>query len=94
LFRDKQGKSIGIKVKGNLRSDAGNILMNAALNGNGIFIGPTFMIAGALEEGRLETVLDDYTPMTTGLYAVYPYSKLVSTKVRAFVDLIAESWSD
>ena len=68
--------------------------MNAALNGNGIFIGPTFMIASAVEEGRLETVLDDYTPMTTGLYAVYPYSKLVSTKVRAFVDFIAESWSD
>jgi DNA-binding transcriptional LysR family regulator len=94
LFRDKQGKSISIKVKGNLRSDTGYILMNAVLNGNGIFIGPTFMIASALEEGRLETVLDDYTPMTTGLYAVYPYSKLVSTKVRAFVDFIAESWSD
>ena len=94
LFRDDQGKSISIKVNGNLRSDTGNILMNAALNGNGIFIGPTFMIASALEEGRLETVLDQYTPVTTGLYVVYPYSKLVSTKVRAFVDFIAESWSN
>jgi len=93
LLRDEQGKSISIKVNGNLRSDTGNILMNAALNGNGIFIAPTFMIVSALEEGRLETVLDQYTPMTTGLYAVYPYSKLVSTKVRAFVDFIAESWS-
>jgi len=94
LFRDEQGKSINIKVKGNLRSDTGHILMSAALNGNGIFIGPTFMIARALEEGQLETILDDYTVVTTGLYAVYPYSKLVSTKVRAFVDHIAESWSD
>lgn len=94
LFRDDQGKSISIKVNGNLRSDTGNILMNAALNGNGIFIGPTFMIVSALEEGRLETVLDQYTLVTTGLYAVYPYSKLVSTKVRAFVDFIAESWSN
>ncbi len=94
LFRDEQGKSISIKVKGNLRSDTGHMLMNAALNGNGIFIGPTFMIARALEEGQLETILDDYTVVTTGLYAVYPYSKLVSTKVRAFVDHIAESWSD
>ena len=94
LFSDNQGKSISIKVNGNLRTDSGNILMNAALNGNGIFIGPTFMIASALEEGRLETVLDQYTPMTTGLYAVYPYSKLVSTKVRAFVDFIVKSWSN
>ena len=91
-FKDEQEKNINIKVKGNLRSDMGNILMNAAQNGNGIFIGPTFMIANALREGRLETVLDQYTPMTTGLYAVYPYSKLVSAKVRAFVDFIAEAW--
>lgn len=94
LFRDDKGKNISIKVNGNLRTDSGNILMNAALNGNGIFIGPTFMIDSALAEGRLETVLDQYTSMTTGLYAVYPYSKLVSTKVRAFVDFIAESWSN
>ena len=94
LFRGDQGKSISIKVNGNLRSDAGNILMNAALNGNGIFIGPTFMVASALEEGQLETVLDQYTLVTTGLYVVYPYSKFVSTKVRAFVDFIAESWSN
>jgi len=93
LFRDDQGKDISIKVNGNLRSDMGSILMNAAQNSSGIFIGPTFMVASALEEGRLETVLDRYTPMNTGLYLVYPYSKFVSTKVRAFVDFIAESWS-
>ena len=93
-FRDDQGKNISIKVDGNLRSGMGNILMNAAQNGSGIFIGPTFMIASALKEGRLETVLDRYTPMTSGLYLVYPYSKLVSTKVRAFVDFIAELWGN
>jgi len=94
MFRDDQGKSISIKVSGNLLSDTGNILMNAALNSKGIFIAPTFMIVSALEEGRLETVLDQYTPMTTGLYAVYPYTKFVSTKVRSFVDFIAKSWSN
>ena len=93
-FRDAQGKDISIKVNGNLRSGMGSILMNAAQNDRGVFIGPTFMIASALKERKLETVLDQYTPMTTGLYVVYPYSKLVSTKVRAFVDFIAESWSN
>jgi len=94
LFKDDQGKDISIKVNGNLRSSMGSILMNAAQNGSGIFIGPTFMVASALKEGTLETVLDQYTPMTTGLYVVYPYSKLVSRKVRAFVDFISESWSN
>ena len=92
LFRDDQGVDTRIKVNGNLRSNMGKILMDAAQNGNGIFIGPTFMIASALKEGRLEAVLDRYTPMTTGLYVVYPKSKLVSAKVRSFVNFAAESW--
>ncbi len=94
FFKDADGKGIHTKVDGNLRSDTGNLLMSAALNGNGIFIGPTYMVADALKEGRLETVLDDYAPAATGLYAVYPYSKLVSKKVRAFVDYLVEAWGD
>ena len=91
MIRDDQRKDTRIKVIGNLRSSMGKILMNAAENGNGIFIGPTFMMASALKEGRLETALDRYTPMTTGLYVVYPKSKLVSAKVRFFVNFTAES---
>jgi DNA-binding transcriptional LysR family regulator len=94
FFRDENGKGTHIKVEGNLRSDTGNLLMGAALNGNGIFIAPTYMVTSALKEGRLETVLDDYTPSTTGLYAVYPYSKLISTKVRVFVDYLVDAWGD
>ena len=92
-FKNEQGKSFNVKVEGNLRTDTGNLLMEAALNSKGIFIGPTYMVINALKEGRLKTVLDDYTPTTSGLYAVYPYSELVSTKVRAFVDYLAETWS-
>ena len=94
FFKDRQGKEFNVKVNGNLRSDAGNLLMSAALNGIGIFIGPSYMVASALKKKQLKTVLDDYTPATTGLYAVYPYSKLVSTKVRAFVDFLAEVWGE
>jgi DNA-binding transcriptional LysR family regulator len=94
FFKDEKGKEIHTKVGGNLRSDTGHLLMSAALNGNGIFIAPTYMLASALKDGRLVTILNDYAPATTGLYAVYPYSKLVSTKVRAFVDYLVEAWGD
>lgn len=91
-FKEENGKDLNIKVNGNLRSDAGSLLLGAALKGNGIFIGPTYMVANALDKGLLETVLDDYSPVTTGLYAVYPYSKLVSSKIRTFVDYLVEAW--
>lgn len=93
-FRDADGKTINTKVSGNLRSDAGNLLMLAALQGNGIFIGPTYMLESAIRDGRLVSVLDDFSTKSVGLYAVYPYSKLVSVKVRAFVDYLVEAWGD
>ena len=94
IFKDENAKELNVKVKGNFCTDAGGLLMNAALNGRGIFIGPTYMVANALHEGRLVTILDDYISIETGLYAVYPYSKLVSSKVRTFVDYLVDAWSD
>lgn len=94
VFKEKDGKDIKVKVKGNLRSDAGALLMDSAISGNGIIIGPTYMVANALSNGQLVTVLDDYCHTETGLYAVYPYSKLVSSKVRAFVDYLVQQWAD
>jgi len=91
-FKNEQGKSFNVKVKGNLRTDMGDLLMEAGLNSNGIFIGPTYMVTKALKDGSLQSVLDDYTTTTAGLYAVYPHSKIVSKNVRVFVDYLVEEW--
>jgi len=93
-FEDNSGNNLNIKVQGNLRSDAGNLLLSAALKSNGIFIGPTYMVVNELKEGGLISVLDDFSKFSTGLYAVYPYSKLVSSKVRVFVDHLVEQWRE
>lgn len=93
IFKDKNGEDINIKVKGNLRTDDGKLLLCAALAGQGLLIGPSFMLANAIKEGQLKPVLGDYSRTAMGLYAVYPYSKLVSSKVRAFVDYLVEAWS-
>lgn len=91
-FKDGNGENFSIKVGGNLRSDTGALLLDAALNHRGIFIGPTYMVCRAIAEGSLTTVLDEYANPTVGLYAIYPHSKLVSSKVRAFVDHLVEAW--
>lgn len=94
MFKDKNGKDISIKVEGDLRSDTGTVLLNATVNGQGILIGPTYMFDKDIKEGRLETALEDYAHPAVGLYAVYPYSRLVTSKVRALVDYLVETWSD
>lgn len=93
LFRDeKSAEEIRVKVTGNLKSGAGNIILDAGLKGKGVFIAPSFMVASALKDQRLEQVLESYALSSTGLFAVYPYSKLVSRKVRVFIDYLQEAW--
>ena len=93
-FKNKNGEDILVKITGNLRSDAGTLLLGAALDGRGVLIAPTYMLTKAVREKQLEMVLEDYCRPSTGLYAIYPHSKLVSSKVRAFVDYCAEAWGD
>ena len=92
-FKDEHAEDLNVKVKGNLRSGAGNIILDAGLKGQGVFIGPTYMVKQSLEEGKLEQGLEEYTASTTGLFAVYPHSKLVSRKVRVFIDYLIDTWS-
>ena len=85
-FKGDKGKEFNVKVKGNLKSDMGNMVLEAGLRGQGVFIAPTFMVSKFIQEGTLEQIFEQYLPRTSGLYAIYPYSKMVSLKVRVFVD--------
>ena len=58
----------------------------AAEAGDGISIALSYMVAEKINEGRLVTVLDDFTPPAVPVSLVYPQSRLISPKVRAFVD--------
>ena len=92
-FREERaGEEIRIRVKGNLRSGAGNIILDAGVKGQGVFIAPSYMVEQPLREGLLEQVLEEYALSSTALFAVYPYSKLVSRKVRVFIDYLLEAW--
>lgn len=58
----------------------------AAETGDGITIALSYMVADKINEGRLVTVLDEFTPPAVPVSLVYPQSRLISPKVRAFVD--------
>ncbi|UTF61574.1 LysR family transcriptional regulator [Gilvimarinus sp. DA14] len=64
----------------------GDILLQAAIDGAGIVIQPTFIAGPALAQGDLKTVLPEYDPSPLGLYAVYAHRKFLPSKVRAFID--------
>lgn len=88
-FRDEHGQK-GHKVQGRFRVNNGDVMLKMVLAGLGIAVLPTFIVADALKEGRLRTVLDAFDiGAPGGVYAVYPHARQLSSKVRALVDFLA-----
>ena len=61
----------------------------AAEAGSGITNALSYMVANSIREGRLVPVLLNLCPPAVPVQLVYPESRLVSPKVRAFVDFAA-----
>jgi DNA-binding transcriptional LysR family regulator len=89
-FTGPDGKSTAVRVSGNLLTSSGETLRIAALRGLGVFLAPGFLIAEDLEAGRLVPILPGYRPAEFAINAIYPHRQLLSAKVRAFIDLLAE----
>ena len=65
------------------------MLRAAALDGIGIAVLPTWAVGEPLRAGALRRVLAAREPPASTIYAVYPGNRLMSMKVRAFVDHLA-----
>lgn len=86
----RQGVERAVRVTGNLRGNNGDILLNAAIEGLGVILHPTFLAYSALREKKLVRILDDWETDNLGVYAVYPNRKFLPPKVRSFIDFLAE----
>jgi DNA-binding transcriptional LysR family regulator len=77
-----------IQVAGVLCSNNGEVLRDAAVNGLGIALLPTFIAGAELQAGRLVTILDGYRPPDLTLCVIYPLSRHLSAKIRLFTDFL------
>ncbi len=89
-FTGPDGNPVAVRVQGNLLSSSAETLRRVALNGQGLFLAPSFFAAEDLEAGRLVPLLDGYTPVEFAINAIYPHRHYLSAKVRSFIDLAAE----
>lgn len=82
---------IKVPVSGPLRAGNGDALVTAAIAGMGIVYQPTFIVAEAVADGRLEIVELDHPPFELAhIYAVYPPNQHLPAKVRVFIDFLIE----
>jgi DNA-binding transcriptional LysR family regulator len=85
-----EGRSRNVAVSGPMRSNNGEMLRDAAVAGLGVVSLPDFIVAPALADGRLVTVLDAYRAEEFTVHAVYPQHRQSSLLVRAFTDFLVE----
>lgn len=89
-FQGPDGQRTSIPVEGDLRANNGEFLVEAASNGAGLILTPDFIAADAVRSGRLRRLLPEWELLPLNIYVVYPYTREVSAKVRAFVDFLVE----
>ena len=86
------GKTTTVSVAGNLDSDNGEALLGWCRDGAGLALKSMWEVGEDIRAGRLKAVLPDWTPPGHGIYAIYPHSRLMPTRVRAFIDFLADTY--
>ncbi len=88
-----QGQADTIDVQSVISANSPQAVREIAIAGGGIAMCPEFIVADAINDGRLVTILPDYTTLEFGLFAIYPHRKYVAKKVRCFIDFTLEQFS-
>lgn len=89
-IHDVNEQLIKITIKPYLKASNGEFLRDAAVTGLGIIRLPTFIVYQEIERGALIPILTDYPCSPLAAYAIYPQTRHLSHRVRAFVDFLAK----
>lgn len=90
---DRSGTRHEVRVTGALTASSGDFLLAAAIQGLGIAVEPTFNAGEAISRGELVPLLTDYEWPVSPAWAVYPPTRHLSYRVRAFIDYLADCFS-
>lgn len=90
----REGRTVQVAIGGRYRVTTSLAVRDALLAGFGLSLIPRIYVEKDIEEGRLTTALDDWAPVETSIYVVYPSREYVLPKVRAFVDFLVDEMQE
>jgi DNA-binding transcriptional LysR family regulator len=92
---NKDGVENTVRVNGPLRSNNGELLCRAAVEGLGLIRASELEVACEQNAGKLVQVLPEYEVSTnSALWALYPSAKHVLPRMRALLDFLANWFRD
>jgi DNA-binding transcriptional LysR family regulator len=88
----KDGRIERVTVQSRYSVSSSLAVCDALRAGFGLSLVPRPYVERDLREGRLQAVLEDWSTVTTTLYAVYPSRRHLAPKIRAFLEFLAETF--
>lgn len=87
----ENGKPVSVRVDPRLRMNTNDAIIELALRGWGLaWRLLSYQVAPYLTDGRLRTVLNEFELPPLPIHVVHQEGRIVSAKVRAFVDFMVE----
>ena len=93
VCEDRDGNEISVRVRAFMRCNSGDFLIQSASQELGVIVTPTFIAAEAISSGAVKPILTDYRWPGSPAWAVYPPTRHLSYRVRAFIDFLADYFS-
>ncbi len=87
-FTAPNGSRGSIELPPRLHATNGEFMRDVALAGEGVLIAPHFIVYKNLHDGSLVEIMPDYKWDELAAYVVYPPTRHLSARVRAFVDFL------
>ena len=87
----KDGEERRVAIAPRFTSNVADAAIQYAMEGGGLTRVLAYQAADAIRRGRLKIVLERFEQPALPVQIVYPTSRLLSAKVRAFVDLVVET---
>lgn len=88
------GKALSVPVAGSLRANSGTLLRRWAMEGAGVILKSSAEIRAALDEGVLESALDDYMPPSSGMHALMARDRYRPQRLEALVAWLKQWFRD
>ena len=92
-FHDADGKLHTAKIHSYIKATNGEYLRDAAVSGLGISLVPSFIAYRDIERGALVALLNGFRPPQLEIHALYPPTRHLSHRVRAFVDFLVQRFA-
>jgi len=89
-FNTPNGGNTTLTLRAKMRSNNGDFLCQAAVDGHGIILAPSFISWEALCQKKLVPLMPDYQPPPITAFAVYPDTRHLPARIRLLIDTIVD----